>query len=120
MAYRKHLLHHRIKDQPADSAAAASGRPEAARGNPQPGAPSMSVGLPSPQPDMASGGAHPSPPGPMVLPLALVRVNPVDDNYVTLSMEDLAPVTTADGAMIPASGPGRWDQLRIAGGGRSG
>jgi len=69
---------------------------------------------------IAMGDAHPAVPGQMVLPLALVTVNPVDDNYVTLAMQDLAPLTTADGAMVPAVGPGRWDQLKLAGGGRHG
>jgi hypothetical protein len=35
-------------------------------------------------------------------------------------MEDLAPLVTADGAMVPATAPGRWDQLALAGGGRHG
>jgi hypothetical protein len=68
----------------------------------------------------AMGAAHPAVPAQMVLPLALVTVNPVSSNYVTLAMEDLMPVTTADGAMVPATGPGRWDQLKLAGGGRHG
>lgn len=68
----------------------------------------------------AMGAAHPAVPAPMLIPLAQVTVNPTDSNYVTLSMEDLAPIVTADGAMIPASGPGRWDQLALAGGGRHG
>ena len=89
MAYRKLLLHHRIKGQAANTASVMSGQ-------------------------------HPAIPGPMVLPLAVVAVYPVDSNYVTLAMQDLAPVTTADGAMVPATAPGRWDQLALAGGGRSG
>lgn len=68
----------------------------------------------------AMGDAHPAVPAPMSIPLAQVTVNPVDNNYVTLAMQDLAPVVTADGAMVPASGPGRWDQLALAGGGRHG
>ena len=68
----------------------------------------------------AMGDAHPAVPAPMLIPLAQVTVNPTDSNYVTLGMEDLAPITTADGAMIPATTPGRWDQLRLAGGGRHG
>lgn len=68
----------------------------------------------------AMGGQHPAVPAPMLMPLAQVTVNPVDNNYVTLTMQDLAPVVTADGAMIPATGPGRWDQLALAGGGRHG
>jgi predicted nucleic acid-binding protein len=45
---------------------------------------------------------------------------PVDSNYVTLAMQDLAPLVTADGALLPATGPGNWDQLALAGGGRHG
>lgn len=65
-------------------------------------------------------GGHPAVPAPMLLPLSQVTVNPVNSNYVTLAMEDLAPLVTADGAMVPASSPGRWDQLALAGGGRHG
>lgn len=68
----------------------------------------------------AMGAAHPAVPAAMLMPLAYVTVNPVDDNYVTLGMQDLAPLTTADGAMVPATGPGAWDQLALAGGGRHG
>ena len=68
----------------------------------------------------AMAGQHPAVPAPMLIPLAQVTVNPVDSNYVTLAMEDLAPLTTADGAMVPATAPGRWDQLALAGGGRHG
>jgi hypothetical protein len=83
-------LDHRIRQQPAESQAAV----------------------------MASG--HPAVPAPMSLPLALVTVNPTSSDYVTLAMQDLAPLTTADGAMVPASAPGKWDQLALAGGGRHG
>lgn len=92
MAYRAKMLHHRIKDQAANHIE-------------------------------AMGDAHPDPgqyAGLAVLPLANVTVNPVDDNYVTLGLQDMAPVTTADGAMVMATGPGAWDQLRLAGGGRHG
>ena len=68
----------------------------------------------------AMGDAHPAVPAPMQTPLAQVTVHPVDSNYVTLAMQGLAPLTTADGAMVPATGPGRWDQLALAGGGRYG
>jgi hypothetical protein len=51
----------------------------------------------------------------MLLPLASVTVNPTSSNYVTLAMQDMAPLTTADGGMVPATGPGRWDQLAQAG-----
>jgi hypothetical protein len=91
MAYRKVLLSHRIMAQAANH-------------------------------ETAMGDAHPAaPPGtPMVMPVALVTVYPVDSNYVTLAMEDMAPLLTADGAMVPATGPGRWDQVALAGGGRHG
>ena len=89
MAYRKTMLHHRIKAQAANH-------------------------------QTAMGSAHPAVPAAMVTPLSVITVNPWDSNYVTLAMQDLAPITTAEGAMVPASGPGRWDQLRLAGGGRHG
>jgi hypothetical protein len=89
MAIRKVMLHHRIKAQAGNPAA-------------------------------AMAGAHPAVPGPMILPLAQITVQPASSNYVTLAMQDLAPVITADGAMIPATGPGTWDQLALAGGGRHG
>lgn len=69
---------------------------------------------------VSMGDAHPAVPAPMQTPLAQVTVHPVDSNYVTLAMQGLAPLTTADGAMVPATGPGRWDQLALAGGGRYG
>ena len=43
---------------------------------------------------------------PHLLPLALVTVNPTSTKYVTLGM---------DGAMVPATAPGKWDQLAAAG-----
>lgn len=66
------------------------------------------------------GGQHPAVPGPSSIPLAAVTVYPVDSNYVTLAMQDLAPILTADGAMVPATAPGKWDQLALAGGSRHG
>jgi hypothetical protein len=91
MAYRKVLLSHRIMAQAVNH-------------------------------ETAMGDAHPAaPPGtPMVMPLAAVTVHPSDSNYVTLAMQDLAPMLTADGAMVPATGPGAWDQVALAGGGRHG
>ena len=65
-------------------------------------------------------GGHPAIPAPLMTPLAQVTVNPVDNNYVTLAMQEYAPLVTADGAMVPSTGPGRWDQLALAGGGRYG
>jgi len=68
----------------------------------------------------AMAGSHPAVPAPMLLPLSQVTVSPSDSGYVTLALQDLAPLITADGAMVPATGPGRWDQLALAGGGRHG
>lgn len=116
MAVYKQKLHHRIKAQPA---AAASITAAPARGNPQPGAPSVSVPLgPPARTAAAMTGAHPAVPAPMVMPLTQVTVNPIDQNYVTLGVADVLPLTLADGAMVPATAPGRWDQLAQAGGGR--
>lgn len=112
MAVKRQRLHHRIAQQPQASADAYKGQP-----NPQPSAPSVSVGLPAPAQTAVAGvgGGHPAVAAPMVLPLAMVQTRQVDSNYVTLTAEDLAPITTADGAMIAATGPGKWDQLFMAG-----
>lgn len=61
-----------------------------------------------------SGGAA-SPPAVMVMPLALVTVQPAASPYVTLGMQDIAPIWSADGAPVPSTAPGRWGQLRAAG-----
>lgn len=65
----------------------------------------------------AMSSAHPAggPQTVYTMPLALVTVQPYNSNYVTLGMQDLAPIITADGAAVPATMPGRWDQLRQAG-----
>ena len=84
MAYRKTLLSHRIKSQPAATS-------------------------------QVMAGGHPAVPGPMVLPLPVITVYPAGQNYVTLAMQDLAPIYTPDGAMVPATAPGKWDQLAQAG-----
>jgi hypothetical protein len=91
MAFRKVLLSHRIMAQAGNEQA-------------------------------AMGDAHPDPGSavPMVMPVALVTVYPVDSNYVTLAMQDMAPLLTAEGSLVPATGPGRWDQVALAGGGRHG
>lgn len=60
-------------------------------------------------------GGQASPPSVMVMPVALVTVQPTSSQYVTAGMQDLAPVWTTDGAAIPATAPGRWGQLRAAG-----
>jgi hypothetical protein len=89
MAIRKQHLHHRIKGQAANHAAhmaAAEGHPSAAT---------------------VSGITQ--------MPVSMVLVNPVSSNYATLAMQEVLPIVTADGAMIPATAPGRWDQLYQAG-----
>jgi len=63
----------------------------------------------------AMAGGHPAVPGPMLLPVTVITVNPTSSNYVTLAAQDLVPLTTADGAMVPATAPGKWDQLTQAG-----
>jgi hypothetical protein len=69
----------------------------------------------------ASAGYRPvtggvaSPPSVQVMPLALVTVQPATSPYVTVGMEDLAPIWTTDGGPVPATSPGRWGQLRAAG-----
>jgi hypothetical protein len=60
-------------------------------------------------------GSHASPPSVMVMPLALVTVQPATSPWVMVGMEDLAPIWTTDGGPIPATAPGRWGQLRAAG-----
>jgi hypothetical protein len=49
------------------------------------------------------------------MPVAMVLVNPTNSNYATLAMQEVLPIVTADGAMVPATAPGRWDQLWQAG-----
>jgi hypothetical protein len=72
------------------------------------------------------GAGHPgpsmAPATPHMLPLARVTVYPsaAGAGYVTLAMQELAPIFTADGAMIYATAPGTWDQLALPGGGRHG
>jgi len=86
MAIRRRKLVHRIAAQPGNTAA-------------------------------VMAGMHPAaPPGtPMYLPVQVVTVSPFASGYVTLGAQDLAPLITADGAMVPAAGPGRWAQLAMAG-----
>lgn len=47
---------------------------------------------------------------PMLMPLALVT-----QTEAGLAVQDMTPLLTADGAMIPATAPGSWGQLRAAG-----
>ena len=50
-------------------------------------------------------------PGPAGFPAHQVTIVPGQGAGIT----PLSPLITADGAMIPATGPGRWDQLAAAG-----
>jgi hypothetical protein len=61
------------------------------------------------------GSGHASPAAVMVMPVALVTVQPTSSQYVTAGMQDLAPIWTTDGAAVPSTAPGRWGQLRAAG-----
>lgn len=61
------------------------------------------------------GQGHASPPSVMVMPLALVTIHPATSPYVTVGMEDTAPIWTTDGGPVPSTSPGRWGQLRAAG-----
>lgn len=60
-------------------------------------------------------GGNASPPAMMVMPVSVVRVVPATSPYVTVGMEELAPIWTTDGAAVPSVAPGRWGQLRAAG-----
>ena len=89
MALRRQHLHHRIKGQAANHATV-----------------------------MDQAGGHPSPAtvsGITPMPIAMVLVNPTSSNYATLARQEVLPIVTADGAMVPATAPGRWDQLWQAG-----
>ena len=87
MALRRQHLHHRIKGQAANHAAVMeAAHPSAAQ---------------------VSGLTR--------MPVAVVSVNQASADYATLAMWELTPVITADGAVIPATAPGRWDQLYQAG-----
>jgi hypothetical protein len=52
---------------------------------------------------------------PMVMPLSVVVVSAAQGQYVTLGSMEYTPLFAPDGAMIPATGPGRWGQLAAAG-----
>lgn len=55
----------------------------------------------------------------VALPPGTPEVAPASIIYVqapgTVGLGPLAPMLTADGALIPATQPGGWDQLRAAG-----
>jgi hypothetical protein len=67
---------------------------------------------PPPQPE----GVDASPDSVSVMPEAQVLVYPEPGGgYSTLAYRGLVPLFTADGAVVPASSPGGWGQLRMAG-----
>ena len=66
------------------------------------------------EPSEVTGGAA-SPGGPQVMPLAQVVTSRVNSQYVDLGYRMFTPLFAADGAMVPATGPGRWGQLVAAG-----
>lgn len=86
MAVRKQKLHHRIRDQ-------------------------------DDQMEAAMAGGHPAIPGtPMERPLAVVVTAPdPSGQYATIAYSEAVPLYTADGAVVPGTPPGTWDQLRAAG-----
>lgn len=60
----------------------------------------------------AMAGYHPhgTADTPMLMPLAMVTRTDAG-----LAVQDMTPLITADGAMIPATAPGSWGQLHAAG-----
>ncbi len=58
----------------------------------------------------AMGDFHPVAPQPM--DWSVVRVTFTGDGA---TIEEMVPLWTADGAPVPATGPGHWDQLYAAG-----
>jgi len=57
-----------------------------------------------------------TPPAVQVMPLQAVVVGPTTGtDYVTLGMQEMTPIFTTDGAAIPATAPGRWQQVKAAG-----
>jgi hypothetical protein len=60
----------------------------------------------------AMGTYHPAGNGsvPMVMPLSLVTLG-----MGGVAVQDVTPLYTEDGAIIPATAPGSWGQLRAAG-----
>jgi hypothetical protein len=60
-------------------------------------------------------GSAASPPAVMQMPLAQVIIQPTSSQYVTVGAQELVPIWTTDGAAVPGTAPGRWDQLRAAG-----
>ena len=61
-------------------------------------------------------GSAASPAAVSVMPEAQVLVWPEPGGgYSTVAYRGLVPLFTADGATVPASSPGGWGQLRLAG-----
>jgi hypothetical protein len=61
-------------------------------------------------------GSAASPEAVSVMPEAQVLVTPEPGGaYSTIAYRGLVPLFTTDGAAIPASSPGGWGQLRMAG-----
>jgi hypothetical protein len=60
----------------------------------------------------ASNGMHPwgTPDTPMVMPMVMVEMGPQGGR-----VQQMAPLVTANGAMIPATAPGRFSQVAISG-----
>lgn len=64
----------------------------------------------------AVSGGRASPGAAMVMPLAAVVISVADPGqYATVGYTDLPGIFTTDGAMVPATAPGRWGQLVAAG-----
>lgn len=103
MAIRKQKLRHRIFGGMNFGAPATYAAPAGGNG-PWPQAPAA-----------AMGSGHPDPMGAMTAPVSVVTVAPWTQGYVTLGMSELVPLFTADGAAVPGTGPGQWDQLKAAG-----
>lgn len=72
---------------------------------------------PAPQPaGTGTGGGAASPAAVGVMPLAEVLVYPEPGgDYATVAYRGLSPIFTPGGEAVPASAPGRWDQLALAG-----
>jgi hypothetical protein len=76
----------------------------------------MSAYTPVPQAAAMTGGAASPSGAPGIMPLAQVTVYPDPGGaYSTIGYQGLVPLFTADGAVVPATSPGRWAQLITAG-----
>jgi hypothetical protein len=106
-----HELHHRIKHIGPNQKRAQQER------TPVPmtsqGSRAQTVSGPAGTPGLTGGSASPS--GIETMPEALITLYPEPGGYATVGYQGLEPVFTADGAAIPATNPGQWDQWRAAG-----